>query len=125
MKKSPSHSVMEAQLVTFINKIIRNTATNYYNKEKNRLNREFLAEPEAMTLILTNGQLSRGDKLETLFESEVIGYGLDNLTDKEWKLLWMKYELKMTDNDIAEKLHISRQAVNRRKNLLLNKLRRL
>lgn len=123
MRKRPNHSIKEAQLVTFINKIIRNTATNYYNKESRRLSREFLEEPEKMKLILTNEQSHRINTQKLIEKSGSIGRGMDKLTDDDWKLLRMKYELKMTDADIAKEFHISRQAINHRKNLLLNKLR--
>ncbi|MGG5369645.1 sigma-70 family RNA polymerase sigma factor [Enterococcus sp. AZ196] len=123
MKQHPNHSIREAQLVSYITRIIRNAATNYYIKENRRLLREYVAEPEKMRTILNNERLYRQENQLSLLGGDLLEKRLATLTEKDWELLRLKYELQMTDKEIAKHFHLSTQAINRRKNLILIKLR--
>lgn len=58
-------------------------------------------------------------------EAERIRFCLAQLTDEEWKLISLLFYQEKTEQEVGNMLHISHQAVNKRKQALLLKLRKI
>ena len=63
-------------------------------------------------------------KIENYFENERLFNLVSNLSDDNKKLLYLLYVKDLDEVQVAEKLGITKQAVNKRKNNLLKKLRK-
>ena len=63
--------------------------------------------------------------LGNLFENERLYNIVSNLNDNNKKLLYLLYVKDLNEDQTAQKLGITKQAVNKRKNILLKKIRNL
>lgn len=63
--------------------------------------------------------------VENYFENERLFNLVSNLNDRNKQLLYLLYVKDLTEDQVADFLGITKQAVNKRKNNLLKKIRRL
>ena len=57
------------------------------------------------------------------FENELLIDAVLSLTEKEQNIIYRKYVLDMTDEEIANEMNVSRQSITSKKLAILNKLR--
>lgn len=68
-------------------------------------------------------QIKSLSDIQFVFENEYLIDAVFSLSSREQFIIYCKYFLGMTDREIAEKMHITRHSVTRRKLNILHKLR--
>lgn len=75
--------------------------------------------------IYTEDENNKSFKLEDCFEDERLYNIISALSDNNKKILYWLYIKELDEAEVAEKLGVTKQAVNKRKNNLLNKIKKL
>lgn len=102
----------EGQIVSFVQRSVKNKATDLYRKERAHLR---------------EGRLPEDFELEDSYPYHATIYFNDmlhHLTAGQQRILRCKFQFLLSDSEIGELLHISRQAVHRTLLRALNQLRR-
>ncbi|MGG5371008.1 sigma-70 family RNA polymerase sigma factor [Enterococcus sp. AZ196] len=122
-RRDPIHSAREAQLVSYISTIIRNTATNYYRAKRRSLFRELLKEPDKVNQLLREKEYYQNQFSIHYSIEEELNNHLSRLPTRDLDLLVKKYVFEQTDEKIALSEGVTKQAINQRKKRLLEKLK--
>lgn len=121
----------DAQIVTFSQKAIRNTALNYYVK-KSKLKEKDNDIKARLANSLFGSYLSeiKNEKFKVrlvdinlYFDDPVVARVLRNLSANEQVILFNKYLLGLTDREIAKELLMSRQNLTKKRHRLLAKIK--
>ncbi|SMC29110.1 toxin-associated regulator BotR [Clostridium acidisoli DSM 12555] len=106
----------EQALHSYINISLKNYCINLYNKyhKNNRI---------TYNSLLTDIEIDKNFSYNTIDNSSLIFDDLIvNLSEKQKKIIIMRYKYCLTDYEIASSLHVSRQAVHKNRVAALNKL---
>ncbi|MCR3761734.1 sigma-70 family RNA polymerase sigma factor [Clostridium felsineum] len=115
-KISISNFKYEQALYSYISVSLKNHCINIYNKyhKNNRI---------IYSSIITNIEIDKNFSYRAIENSSLIFDDLiENLSDKQKKVITMRYKYCFSDYEIASYLSISRQAVHKNRVAALNKL---
>lgn len=118
---------INAQLISYFEKVIENTAINYYKKKKSREEREIFDFP--FEEIMVEQDMIPILKPVTIYntpimvDNEELELILTSLKEKELTFLVEKFVFEKTDREIGELLGVSRQAITNLKHRLYDKFR--
>lgn len=119
---------IEAQLISYIKKVVYNTATNYYKKKYRQGEYEFSVEDVQDVLLDVKSCEIFFPTIaimgySMIFEDEIIINSISKLKEREKIFLLEKFLLGKTDREIGETLGISRQGVTNLKHRIYKKIR--
>lgn len=112
MKKLPLlRSIERNKLSVYIVSTVRNTALNYYDKQK-RTN-IYIVTGENVEVDSKADKLNLEEKVLLEDEVERVWKAIMQLPEKEQQILRMKYAMEMSDDEIADKVGLSVNSIRK------------
>ena len=110
--------------VVFLHGAMRFIKTKKYNRLENTVDIETFADSIKLSdSCIVSKEIKSVEDIPFKFENELLIDAVLSLTEKEQNIIYRKYVLDMTDEEIANEMNVSRQSITSKKLARLNKLR--
>ena len=123
--------VMKVKFLSYFSKVLFYEAQRFDKKIRTTHLLPLLATDEDEIIsfsihpIYTENENNKSFKLEDYFEDERLYNIISTLSNNNKKILYWLYVKELDEVEVAEKLGITKQGVNKRKNNLLKKIKKL
>ncbi|MGL5257757.1 MAG: sigma-70 family RNA polymerase sigma factor [Proteocatella sp.] len=133
MKREADAMSYQEQFDSFCKKILKNHARNYAEQLRRRERRECSFEGACedrrvqqyfSTPPYEGAYIFRVMNMDVVVKNLILGAALDELEDEKRDIVLLSYFIEMTDQEIAEYLHLIRRTVSYRRGSTLKQLKK-
>ncbi|MGL9744759.1 sigma-70 family RNA polymerase sigma factor [Enterococcus sp. DIV1368e] len=121
----------DAQIISYIQKTVHNTAINYFTKNTRLKKAEFVPGQEVLDYLIEENNIITKEMVTIKYENLSLEFTnldlvveLQNLTDADQYFIVRKYILGFSDYEISLLLSMSRQGVTKKRQRILKKIRK-
>lgn len=121
----------DAQIISYIQKTVHNTAINYFAKNSRLKDTEFVPGQKALDYFIEEQAVFPqeivtvvSENLSLDFSNFALAAEFQKLSDKDQSLLIQKYILGYSDYEISIQLSMTRQGATKKRQRILGKIRK-
>lgn len=117
--------VMKLKILSYFSKALFFEAQRFDEAARKTASSPLLEENDEDVITTSQVETINEPLLENYFENERLFNLVSKLNDNNKQLLYLLYVKELDESQVAAKLGVTKQAVNKRKNSLLKKIRQL
>lgn len=121
----------DAQIISYIQKTVHNTAINYFAKNSRLKDTEFVPGQKTLDYFIEEQAMYPQETVTVVFENFSLDFSncalateFQKLSDKDQSLLIQKYIFGYSDYEISIQLSMTRQGATKKRQRILGKIRK-